>query len=966
MMHITFSIKDKYSYCLQAIIFTMLTLGYSLPAISQHPTQLLNGNGQKTELNSGWFFKKATELSAGKTLGKWGEAGQKLKDWEPATVPGTILTSLLNNKKIPDPFYAMNNNRIPDIFNTGRDYYTYWFVKDFQLSDISDLKKGDQYFLHLRGVNYGFDAYLNGHRLNPKTLKGMFIRRSFNITKFLSNKGLNRLAIIVYPPDPVGNPNGGQGGDGTIAKNVAHQYVAGWDWIQPVRDRNTGIWDKIWITKQGAVQLMDPHIVTQVPGKRMPDDPHQAPAIIVSALTLHNSSNKQVTGTASFSIDGRTIKKYVSLNPGEIKEVHFDPDTIIHPRLWWPNGMGILNPGEQGGQAKASRTGDDHPTYNINNPNYQASLYLAGFRFTLQDEVISDSLSLQVGIRQLTHRWNDRTRSMEVLVNGQPLFIRGGNWIVSDAMLRLSKERYDAEVRFHRDMGLNLIRVWGGALTERPEFYQACDKYGLLVMQDFWGSGDCNGRWQDPKKKDDIWTRRDYPDDHTLFLASAADQIRMLRNHSSLAIWCGGNEITLAPDLQNGLQDSLLPLLDTTRWYIDFSNSDSMSFNTLGGNGDGPYGIQSLKTFWAHRTYPFNSEIGSVGIGDSTSLARFLPKSSLPVRLPEPDAKNGYDHTTLIDSVWQYHKYIGYDHYINKYGKPGSVSKFAQIAQLINYNQYRALMEGFTAHQWDWYTGFIIWKTQNPWTAMRGQMYDYYLDPNSCLYGLKKGAEKIHLMFNPADSGVYIVNNTYKTVRNLVMDIKVSHFDGDTKLITRTITQAIAQHPKLLLKLSGALSRPAAAKGLLLSLRLLDLHKNIVSNNIYWTSDADGNYSGLQDMAKATVAIKANWTINKAGQKQITVRFTNPARAVPAFFNRISLVNKVSGKRILPSFYSDNYITLLPGDSSTIYIDPPNTSLQSTLVHPNQGKAVFTPTKWQDMQLAIEGWNLPEKKVPIE
>ena len=108
-------------------------------------------------------------------------------------------------------------------------------------------------------------------------------------------------------------------------------------------------------------------------------------------------------------------------------------------------------------------------------------------------------------------------------------------------MLRFSDERYDAEIKFHRDMNLNLIRVWGGALTERPEFDDACDKYGLLVFQDFWFSGDCNGKWLDPAKKEDQWTRRNYPDNHALALESLADQIKMIRNHASLAFYCAGN-----------------------------------------------------------------------------------------------------------------------------------------------------------------------------------------------------------------------------------------------------------------------------------------------------------------------------------------------------------------------------------------------------------------------------------------
>ncbi|MEJ7659230.1 MAG: glycoside hydrolase family 2 TIM barrel-domain containing protein [Hymenobacter sp.] len=238
---------------------------------------------------------------------------------------------------------------------------------------------------------------------------------------------------------------------------------------------------------------------------------------------------------------------------------------------------------------------------------------------------LPDEETVPVGIREITTNWNARTQSRQVLVNRQRIFIKGGNWILSDALLRLSVARYDAEVRLHRDANLNLLRVWGGGILERPEFYAACDQYGLLVMQDFWMSGDANGRWQDPAKKDDQWTRRQYPDNHRLFINSAADQVKMIRNYASLAMWCGGNEITPPKDILAALADSILPQLDGTRWLAPYSNSDSLSFNFLGGNGDGPYGIQPIRRFWAERTFPFNTEVGSVGTGDYESLARFLP-----------------------------------------------------------------------------------------------------------------------------------------------------------------------------------------------------------------------------------------------------------------------------------------------------------------------------------------------------
>ena len=148
-----------------------------------------------------------------------------LNGWQPAVVPGTVLTTQLQNKQVPDPFWGMNNQQIPDIYHTGRDYYTYWFVKDFE----EKADPGQELWLHLRGVNYSCDVFLNGKKLNAKLHSGMFLRQIYNITSVVRKNGKNRLAVIVYPPDPVGNPNGGQGGDGTIARNVAHQYVAGWD-----------------------------------------------------------------------------------------------------------------------------------------------------------------------------------------------------------------------------------------------------------------------------------------------------------------------------------------------------------------------------------------------------------------------------------------------------------------------------------------------------------------------------------------------------------------------------------------------------------------------------------------------------------------------------------------------------------------------------------------------------------------
>ncbi len=902
------------------------------------------------ELNSGWKCQSIEKVQAG---------GEKISvrsfttgGWLSATVPGTVLSTLINNRLEPDPFYGLNNEKIPDIYTTGREHYTYWFAKDFKEAPLgahatghSATSRTDRVWLHLRGVNYGCEVWLNGHKLNAATHYGMFLRQTYNITPFLAPDGNNRLAVLVLPPDPVGNPNGGQGGDGEIARSVTHQYVAGWDWIQPVRDRNTGIWDKVTIQHTGPVRILDPHIVTEVPGIRYPDAADQAPAIIHVSAELQNTDTFPATGELFYTLAGNPSSMVVVLQPGEKKEVRLPDLELPHPRLWWPNGYGAQD------------------------------LYHIGLCFTIPDTSHdtngssglmwqSDSQSIDFGVRQIDTRWNSVTRSREILVNGQKIFIKGGNWIVSDELLWLTAQRYDAETRFHRDMNLNLIRVWGGALTERPEFYNACDRYGLLVFQDFWNSGDCNGRWEDPKKKEDQWTRRNYPVDHSLFLVSVADQVKMLRNHPSLALWCGGNEITPPEDILKAMKDSILPALDGTRYLFEYSNSDSMSFNTLGGNGDGPYGIQPIANFWSKRTFPFNSEVGSVGMGDYESLERFIPRDHLvaPTYPGKPDP------------VWEYHKYIGYDSSIYAYGPVKNLKDFAEKAQLVNYDQYRALAEGFSSHMWEWYTGFIIWKTQNPWTALRGQMYDYYLDVNACLYGLHAGSEPLHVMYDPVEGMVMMVNNGFSTRRDLMLQVRSFDMTGKSKLLTQQFFEIGPTVAKKYLPIRRAVDNLRNNEGVFLSLRLLDVNKRIVSENLYWLPDSTGNYSGLQEMPRSWMTVDAKSVKSKGvtagttatrgatksevtsesaattGMQRIEVTLHNPENDPIAFFNRISLIDPVTKKRLLPVFYSDNYFSVLPGETKTILVDytpePATPGAPAPLV-------------------SVRGWNTEEKLYPV-
>jgi len=452
-------------------------------------------------------------------------------------------------------------------------------------------------------------------------------------------------------------------------------------------------------------------------------------------------------------------------------------------------------------------------------------------------------------------------------------------------------------------MNLRMIRVWGGALLERPEFYQACDKYGILVFQDLWGSGDCNGAWEDLTKLDSRERRWEYPDNHALFLQMAEDQIKMIRNHPSLCFWCGANEWPLAKDINEALKNDILPRLDPNRLFASYSTDSVFTRNYLGDNGDGPYGIQEPEWFFTFRSHPFNPEAGSVGSPEVESFRAFMPEEDLKAFPRKSRTRN---------PNWIYHKDLGYGDHLERYGELQTIEDYCRYAQLVNYDQYRSFMEGWASHMWDWYTGILIWKTQNPWTALRGQMYDWYLDVNASLYGTKKGCEPLHPFYNLVTKQVQLLNTTVEAVNNLT--VKAEIFNREGKKLWEQSAQANAEASQI--KDIFAVPVPPEVSGVyFLKLSLWNGQKTELTRNIYWLTTTPKDYRTLHELPKSSPDIKTTFTKDGNTYTGKTV-FTADAHI--SFFNRIKLFDKQTGKRILPVHYSDNYITLMPGDQQTV------------------------------------------------
>ena len=850
-------------------LFCWLCLACWLKPVSAEEQALLviPEPGEKTLIHSDWYARKANEVKMdGNRLSA---APLDKTGWFPARVPGTVLTTLLENHMYPAPEFGLNNNLIPDIHEVGNDFYTYWFTRQFT---INNLPEGRNVWLNFRGINYKAEIFLNGKRINRNTHEGMFLRKTFNITPYLRTDAPNVLAVLVYPPTHAGNPNGGQGGDGQIARNNTMQYTPGWDWIQPVRDRNTGIWDEVSITTTGPVCLSSPYVVTKVPGVRDPETKTQREAFVNTSVELENTGSTSLKGLLVCETNGTRLTQPITLSPFEKKTVSLNPLAVKNPRLWWPNGIG------------------EQPLYDMN------------LSFEIGNQV-SDRERLRYGIREITSDKCPDNGGRRFFVNGQKIYVTGGNYINSDWLLRLSPERYRDEVRFHAEMNLRMIRVWGGALVERPEFYNACDEFGILVFQDLWGSGDCNGAWEDPTKMDSRERRWEYPDNHDLFIASVEDQVKMIRNHPSLCFWCGANEWPLAKDIDQCLRKEVFPQLDPERLFVSFSTDTLFTRNYLGDNGDGPYGIQEPEWFFSFRSHPFNPEAGSVGSPEVESMREMMTEQDL-AGFPRKGFTRNY--------TWRYHKDLGYGDHLERYGEVKDIETYCKYAQVVNYDQYRSFMEGWASHMWDWYTGILIWKTQNPWTSLRGQMYDWSLDVNASLYGTRKGCEPLHAYYNPVTRKAGLLNTTLKDYTDLSIIARIYNLEGKLLWEKETRANSKANTVQELLDIPV----PEGIKGAY----FLRLALNADVPNIYWLTTEPKDYTSLSQLPKSRPDIKTD--IKKEGSNFVgTVRLSADSQI--SFFNRIKVFDKETGKRILPVHYSDNYITLMPGDQQEISLEFP-------------------------------------------
>lgn len=854
--------------------------------------------------------------------------------WYAATVPGTVLTTLVDRGVYPDPSYGLNNLAIPEKLSRQ----DYWYRASFDLpADFAPVHRQ----LLFKGINYAAEVWVNGHSLGAMT--GAFIRGEFDVSTLL-HAGRNIVAVHILPPPHPGIPHeesiaAGPGNNGGQLALDGPTFVAteGWDWIPGVRDRNMGLWQPVELHQTGVVRIGDPQVVTKLP---LPATDHAAVTITVP---IENDGTAPVATTVTASFEGVSVSKPVTAAPGS-SEVRFTPAdfaqlNVAHPKLWWPNGYGPQNlytlkvtatAGTAPSDEKSLRFGMRELTYGLSLFDGKGKLRRVEVDPTLAHERGEALIALRhEDIKQTPDGWTEsltpagetspavrdiprqmREPHMTIFVNGVPIAARGGNWGMDDFMKRVSRARLEPYFRLHKEANVNIIRNWVGQDTE-DSFFDLADEYGMLILNDFWESTqDYQNEAEDPQ----------------LFLRNAADVIARYRNHPSIAVWFGRNEGVPQPIINEGL-NALVLKLDGTRYYTGSSNR-------IGLQGSGPYSWQNPVGYFTDLDTGFSVEDGTPSLATLEAVKAMVPPAD---RWPISDTLAYHDwHIGGNGDVRSFMKILD-----TQFGEATSLEDFERKAQMLNYVDYRAIFEGFNAGLWTKNSGRLLWMTHPAWPSNHWQIYSSDYDTAAAYYGTKAGSEPIHVQMNLPDYALAVVNTTREAADGLTLKAHVVDIANKTLLDRSEAVSAPANKTTTLKPL--AIQPLLDAHGLVLvELTLSDAKGKAISRNVYWQGKDDASYRQLNGLAPQPLAATA-----KKDRDGITIEIANRS-ATPVLATKLTLVD-AKGERVLPAFYEDNYISLLPGESRSV-----------TIRTMDGVKPAGTPAAIQ-----LRGWNVQPASIPI-
>ncbi len=658
------------------------------------------------------------------------------------------------------------------------------------------------------------------------------------------------------------------------------------DWNPTPPDRGMGIWYDVSIRTTGPVAIEDPHVVTKL------NLPKTDQAKLTISAEVHNASDKPVKGKLKGTIENISFSQDVALAAGETKLVSFIPEkypqlVMTDPRLWWPHNVGAQN------------------------------LYDLNLIFEASGKV-TDTKKIRFGVREITAWMNnfDKFHTKVFQINGKNIVIRGGGY-VQDMMLRPSNERIDADIAYAKHMNFNTLRM--EAPRGSDYLFQRCDEEGILLMVGWC----CCSSWERWKN----WT----PHTGDVAEMSWKDLIIHLRNHPSVFTWLYGSDNFPPADVEKRYI-KVLDEYDNTRPYESSATRDSSAIAGRTGVWMGPYPTVYAyfpPSYW-YTKLEFNTEAGPGG-------EQLPPIETMKMMMPEKDL-------WPISDSWEIRLHKAFYPIARKalesrYGKPASVEEYCVKSQVFQNEAVKAMFEAYAGNKYR-SSGIIYWMYNSAWPKMYWQFYDYFFMPNGSFYAARNACEPLHVQYCYNDNSIKIVNSYYRDFKGLKASAKMYDFNMKEVWSKQAETDVVSDDSKKIMTVEVP---DDISKVYFLKLDLADESGKEVSSNFYWLSangDEKADFTDLDKLPKTEVNVSASAIKKEGSNYMLSVTIENPGKDL-AFSVNPKILKKTSMEPVLPVFWNDNYISLLPGEKRTLNVEFDSKNLGG-----------------EEPVLKVDGWNI--------
>ena len=824
-------------------------------------------------LKNGWFVQSSANVTA--TGAQISTPGFSTTGWLPTSIPATPVGAEVGNSVYPSPYIGMNSQQIPGWPPAGQNFANvawpsgspysvhWWFLNQFTLPSTL---AGQRIYVHFDGINYRANLWVNGTQIATNTqMVGTYTGFEYDITSVAHIGAANAVALDIAGP---------------LSTDLAIVFV---DWYPLPADRNEGVWRDAWITNSGPVKVRFPQVQTSVSA-------NLSSAALTVTAELSNPTTSSVSGTLSGTINpgNITFSQPVTLAAGAAGQIFsFSPGSytqlnITNPALWWPAKLGPQN------------------------------LYQCSMSFTV-GSTVSDTSTFNFGIRKLDTGLGPVTSAGQqwrwFKINNQPIMLKGAGW-APDMLVKRDPTRIHNMFQLILDMGMNMLRFEGK--MEDQTFYDLADQNGVMLMAGWV----CCSQWEQWRS----WST----ENQSVANSSLDTQMRALRNHPSAFLWLNSSD--LVPPASNEQQEVNIETAD--HWpnpVVTDANYGTSSVTGLNGMREGgPYEWEPPIYFYSN-----TNQGGAYGFIDEASVGPSVPAMESMITGLNENPVNW-----PIDSTWNYHMGGSPFDTLNvvtaalnaRYGTTTSAADYVKKSQAQNYESWRAQYESYETNKAKTdgtaTTGFVDWMLTSGWFSLHWQTFDWYLRPSAAYFAVKKSAEPLHASWDYGFSNhVTVTNDYYQSYAGLMVTADVLNFDLTSKyhnVVTLTAGPASSNVALTIPTLSGLTTT------YFVKLKLQDSTGNVLSDNFYWystsldtlSSHCKWYYCGAKSYANLTslqtLPMVTLTHMDSFGTDTATTTVTNSSASL-AFLARLRITN--AGNDVLPVFWTDNYITLLPGES---------------------------------------------------